>query len=117
MSNTHWTQQRRWNRARGATHASGERPRRKRLSDMTPEQRAAHEVRTAQDRARKAEALAAMTDEQREVYEAARRDEKAARSSVRARRRASARAQLDAHVDALRPPGTYRDWPCRKTAV
>jgi hypothetical protein len=51
------------------------------------------------------EALAAMTDEQREAYEAARRDEKAARSSVRARRRASALALLDVHVDALRVPG------------
>jgi hypothetical protein len=105
MSTAHWTQRQRWNGPRGVPKASGERPRRKRLVDMSPEQRAAHEVRTAQERARKAEALAAMGDDQLEAYEAARRAEKAARDSVRARRRASARALLDAHVDALRAPG------------
>ncbi len=105
MSTAQWTQGRKWNGTRGEAKASGDRSRRKRLADMTPEQRAAHEVRTAQDRAHKAEALAAMTDEQLEMYEAARRDENAARSGVRARRRASARALLDAHVDALRVPG------------
>jgi hypothetical protein len=62
MSNTHWMQRRMWNGARRVAKASGERPRRKRLADMTPELRAVHEVRTVQDRARKAEALAAMTD-------------------------------------------------------
>jgi hypothetical protein len=72
---------------------------------MTAEERAAHEVRTAQNRARKAEALAAMTDEQRDAREQARRAERAAGDSVKARRRASARTLLDAHVDALRVPG------------
>jgi hypothetical protein len=72
---------------------------------MTPKEHAAHLLKTAQDRTRKAEALAAMTDEQREAYDQAKRAEKGSRDSVRARRRARARALLDAHVDALRVPG------------
>jgi hypothetical protein len=72
---------------------------------MTPEQRAAHELRVVQDRARRVEAKAAMTPEQLAGYDAARAARRAGLKSLAAGRRALAQAAVDAWVDALRVPG------------
>ncbi|HXX69643.1 MAG TPA: hypothetical protein VEK07_20840 [Polyangiaceae bacterium] len=108
MSAAHWTQKRRWNAGRPRrldtrpNGGQGAAPkRRKRLADMTAEERAAYEVSKAQDRQRKAEAFAAMTDEQRAAIELARQAEGEARAAVRARRRVRALAVLNEHVDAM----------------
>jgi hypothetical protein len=101
MNRSHWTQWRRWGR-NGTTPTK---PRRLRLAEMTPEQRAAHELRVTQDRARRVEALAAMTPEQLAEYDAARAGRRAALKSLAARRRAPAQAAVDTWVDALHVPG------------
>jgi hypothetical protein len=72
---------------------------------MTPEQRAAHELRVVQNRARKVEALAAMTAEQLAEYDAARTARCVALKSLGARRRAPAQAAVDAWADVLHVPG------------
>jgi hypothetical protein len=101
MNRPHWTQSRRW----GPRGANPNKPRRKRLADMTPEQRAAHELRVVQNRARKVEALASMTPELLAEYDAARAVRRAALKSLAARRRAPAQAAVAAWVVALHVPG------------
>jgi hypothetical protein len=115
MTAPHWSLRRRWGKAREAKEDQTRVPRKK-LADMATEERAAHEVKRAQERARRAEALAAMTDEQREMYEAARSAETSARKSASAQRRARALASLDAHVDPLHVLGDFQ-LSERETAV
>jgi hypothetical protein len=99
MTAPHWSLRNRWARSRKGT-ATSSKPgeRRRTLADMSSEELAAHEVKKAQARERRAAAFAAMTLEQRAEYERA-------IATARAHERAPALVDLAAWVDALPLPG------------